>query len=240
MDNRIAEKLKKILNKADASKNPSEEEVQTAMKMAQAMAIKHNIDLASIKVDEEESNGIETDRANLASKVGRTRRPHHDPLARVLMDCFQVKFIWLGGSNAAIVGESTDVALAQYCWDWLDPVFPKLYLAYIKGIGLIRTASDNNVRRRSFYEGVESGIKKNNKRAVEELNKDDGNKYALVVIKKEEVVTARYEDEFPDARQSQNRARRIHGGAYSEGRTQGGKIKLGHGLGGGKTKGAIE
>ena len=62
---------------------------------------------------------IETDRAELDGGTA-TQRPHHKPIAQVLMNCFDVRFIWHGvGSRwlakATIIGEKTDVVIATYC-----------------------------------------------------------------------------------------------------------------------------
>lgn len=237
----IVEKLKKILAKADPARNPSQAEVEMAMKMAQKLAIQHNIDLGTINVNEGEDTGaIVTERVDVHSTLADTWRPHHSCIYHVLQQCFQIQMIRLGGSHAGMVGERTDVQIAAYCWAWLDPLFPRLYLTYIKSIGLIRTSEDNAVRRRSFYEGVADGIIENNRHLIKELPKQEANQYALVLARKEDIVKARYQDEFPNARRMAPRARQYNGNAAERGKAEGRKIRLGMGIGGGSsTQGRI-
>lgn len=228
----IVEKLQALLNKTTEN-GCTEAEAQAAMQAAQRLAIKHNLDLASVKVAGQTKDPIiETDRNDVQSKVAKTMRPHHLPVARVLQACFDIHVVWhSGGACCSIIGEKTDVALATYCWHWLDALFPKLYLAYIKRIGLIRTSEDNNVRRRSFYEGVESGIKASNRRQREDVKKSaDGQRFALVLVKKDEVVKARLKDEFPGMRKMHSRPRDFHSGAFNNGHAAGQEIRLNGGL----------
>ena len=230
MNSDIIDKLKKILARTEGN-GATEAEMNTAMAMAQKLAVAHNIDLASIKVDEgDEDPAIETDRADLRSNLYRKVKAHHNPIAVLLMECFQVKFIYLDHrGGAAVVGERVDVQLATYCYHWLDGLFPELYSKYVKKLGLPATPVDR-VRRRSFFEGLSAGIRANNRRAVQALSASDANKYALVLVDKEKVVEARYKDEFPHARAAVQRARRFNEGAFLGGRAEGSKIKLNAGL----------
>lgn len=234
MNSAIIEKLQKILAGTAEGSGCNEHEMNLRMAKAQKLAMEHNIDLGTIKVGVQDTTPeIETEVARVSSRNSNSRRPHHDNIAHVLMSCFQVKFIYTGGSGAAIVGEKVDVAIATYCYHWLDELFPKLHRSYCNALGISHTPADTVVRRRCYFEGLASGIISSNKRQVAAMASDDKNKYSLVLVKKEEIVERRYKDEFPDARQQRVCQRQHHEGAKQAGFGEGKKIKLNGGLAGG-------
>lgn len=239
VDPKILERIQALLNKTTEN-GCTEAEAQAAMEAAMRIANKHNLDLASVAPtgDEAKSTRLETDRANLTDERCKKRRPHHDPIASILIECFDVSFIWVGGLNnplglkVALIGEKTDVAIATYCWQWLCQTFPKLYLAYVKEQGIIRTSRDNDVCRRSYFEGLAAGIKRANRRQREEVAKSaDAESFALVLVKKEEVVKARVAEEFPTLKTRVARERETDYGAWAKGLEKGSTIKLNGGLG---------
>lgn len=241
VDQKIVERIQALLNKT-TDRGCTEAEAQAAMEAAMRIANKHNLDLASVVATGDEAKGskLETDRANLTDERCKKRRPHHDPIANVLQSCFDVTFIWLGGFTnpfgvkVAIIGEKTDVAIATYCWQWLCQTFPKLYLAYVKEQGIIRTPADNDICRRSYFEGLAAGINSANRRQREEVKASaQGESFALVLVKKEEVVQARVAEEFPKLKTRVNRERSTDYGAWSKGLEKGQTIKLNAGLTGG-------
>ena len=231
IDSSIIETLKKILAKADPTRGATEAEASTAMAAAQRLAIKHNIDLASVSVDEPGAIKIETDRVDLGGD-GSTRRPHYKPIARALQNCFDICVIYCG-PRVVLIGEKTDLAIAQYCWAWLGEVFPRLYRDYVKAQGSFigDKSFDTVVRRRSFYEGLQYGIQNANARQRAEVRaSSDGERYALVLVRKEDVVNQRVTAEFPQLRSMRGRTTGTLYGAFDHGQTQGGKIRLNGGL----------
>lgn len=228
----IIETLKKILAKADPTRGATEAEAQAAMAAAQRLAIKHNIDLASVSVDNEPSSiKIETGRVDLGAD-GATRRPHYKPIARALQNCFDIRVIYCG-PRVVLIGEKTDLAIAQYCWAWLGEVFPRLYRDYVKASGSFigDKSFDTVVRRRSFYEGLQYGIERANARQRAEVRAgSDGDRYALVLVRKDEAVAERVTAEFPQLRRMCDRTTGTISSAFSNGHAQGSKIKLNGGL----------
>lgn len=231
IDSSIIETLKKILAKADPTRGATEAEANAAMAAAQRLAIKHNIDLASVSVDEPGPIKIETDRVDLGAD-GATRRPHYKPIARCLQNCFDIRVIYCG-PRVVLIGEKTDLAIAQYCWAWLGEVFPRLYRDYVKERGSFigDKTFDTVVRRRSFYEGLQYGIETANARARSDaIASSDGQRYAMVLVRKEEVVGQRVTAEFPQLRSMRDRTAGTLPGAFNHGQAQGSKIKLNGGL----------
>ena len=241
VDSAVLDKLQKILSRADTSRGSTEAEAQAAMAAAQRLAIQHNIDLASVVAAGDANGstpGLETDKASLASKT-RGKRLHHLPIARVLMQCFDVEFIWTGGGgNACIIGEKTDVALATYCWAWLGETFPRLYKEWARAEGIEIGSTGEHVRRRSYYDGLQRGISETNRRQREAAKRDaaTGASFALVLVRKEEVVAARVAEEFPMLRKARASSREMDYRAYGQGHEAGRKIRLSTGLSGGSSQ----
>jgi hypothetical protein len=240
IDSKIVERLQALLNKTTEN-GCTEAEAQTAMEAAQRIAIKHNLDLAQVlsSSKDDKSGGLETDRVDLQDAKCSKRRPHHDPIASVLMAVFDVQFIWVGGYNnpyglkVCIIGEKTDVALATYCWQWLCELFPKLYKDFTKSEGLTPQESHNDIRRKSFFMGLAMGMKESNRRQRCEVQKGaDGESFALVLVKKEEIVNARAAQEFPRLKQVDmgKRERKFDHHALGRGVQKGREIHLNCGL----------
>lgn len=246
MNEAIIAKLQKILARADTSRGATQAEAEAAMAKAQQLAIEHDIDLASISLETGKIE-IETDRAELDGGTA-TQRPHHKPIAQVLMNCFDVRFIWHGvGSRwlakATIIGEKTDVVIATYCWKYLCDVYPELFRKYLAGRGerIIDgysyrfIPSTEHKQRISFYEGLTVGIIKANQRQRAQAKADpsSGSSYSLVLVKKEDAVAARCAQEFPNMGTTRRREKTIDDfdqSAISAGYRAGLEIKLGGAL----------
>lgn len=198
----ILSKLQKILARADTSRGATQAEAEAAMAKAQKFAIEHDIDLASVSLDTGEIR-IETDRVDLDGGTA-TRRPHHRFISQVLMACFDVRVLWhaIGSkwtSKATIIGEKTDVTIATYCWSYLNDVYPTLLRRYVAAHPAY---GESALGRSSYYQGLTLGIIKVNRRQREEAKADpvSGTAYSLVLVKKEDTVTARVEQEFPNVK----------------------------------------
>jgi len=236
MNSVIIEKLKKILARSTEGSGASEAEMQTAMAMAQKLAVENNIDLASISSTAQDGNEIEVERVELSSNRSDRQRPHHDSIHTVLQNCFDVRVIYFGmhTSRFVLVGEKTDVALATFCFHWLDKAYLNLFRKWDEANPRGSYDSDA-VRRRSYYQGLGWGIISNNKRAKEEAVKTatvsgeasvSADSYALVLVNKKEAVEAKVEEEFPDLRKTKPRDLEIDYTARSAGHERGQKIKL--------------
>lgn len=234
VDPTILEKLQKILSLA--ARGGTEAEAQAAMAAAQRLAIQHNIDLAQVGEREVGPKKMETDRAD-GLKMYNKYKPYSRPIARVLQNCFDVSFIWVGGDRPCVVGEKTDVAMACYCWTWLNEMLPRLFRSYCEARGWPLLTG---IPRVSYYEGVCQGISENNQRQRAEVAKTaDAQSFALVLVKKEELVQARVELEFPTLRKARSVRRSIDGSAWDAGHAEGRKIKLNAGLQGGGNQGKL-
>jgi hypothetical protein len=84
----------------------------------------------------------------------------------------------------------------------------------------------------SFYEGMQRGIRENNRRQRESLNKDDANRFALVLVDKDALIKKTFEAVFKNVKlKAVNRG--IDWNAANSGYEKGKEIKLNAGLQGG-------
>jgi len=86
------EKLKALLSRT-LEAGCTGAEAAAAMEAAQRIAARHNIDLASVRVDDGAAIVLETDRATLQAAACGTRRPYHEAIARVIIVCFGVRLV---------------------------------------------------------------------------------------------------------------------------------------------------
>lgn len=230
----VMARLEKILTLAK-NKGATEAEMNTAMAKATALAREHGIDLASVTADGEvKVEELETDFAESKTKT-RQEQPYHMFIISVLMGVFHVRcncgtytdhncMRYL--TRITWIGEKTDVALAAYCWTWLEGLFPKCWLEYRKAHGI----ADNYISKRSYYRGLRDGIISANERAEAALPVDLKNRFALVLVKKTELVEKRYNAMFPGAKPISTFSTREDHGAKSAGYSKGQTIKLNGGL----------
>lgn len=234
----IIDRIKKILSRADTARGATQAEAETAMRKVQELAIEHNIDLSTIDVDGEIKVGaIETDSTQVHTST-KQERPYHLPVLAVLRTCFDIRDIvscytdhnsMRHITKVTFVGEKVDVALATYCWSWLEQLFPKAWLEYRKERGM----SDNWTAARSFYAGFRDGLIANNARQREEVKGNDADRFALVVVNKKEIVDAKVNEMFGDLKSMKSFTTRENYAARIAGHEAGAKIKLNGGLTGG-------
>ena len=235
MKSDIIEKLKKILARADSTRNPSEEEVKTAMAMAQRIAMENNIALGELMTATQDETGehtIETTQGDVAFKTAE-EKIYHRQIFRVIRECFDVHTLWsytyvLGKQRRSILlfGERADVEIGKFAFGYLETVFPDCMLDWARNAGY----EDYIPRevRHSYFEGFASGVIEANRRVEEEAKKEAC--YALVIQNKEAIVEAAYLKAFPSCgTKRQGRQGGVNMNARSAGHAAGRTIKIASG-----------
>lgn len=228
MNEEVISKLKKILARADTSRGATEAEVQTAMRLAQELAIKNNIDLADIKIESPKSAGIDVKNDHVVLET--YEKSYHWPVMGTVEECFDVRAIRFTGirngnayiDRVVLVGEKTDLILARYALSYLLDLFPKCYLTYRK----THDRKDTWVLQKSYYRGLAVGIKEANRRQREELEKEDASKFALVLVEKKSIIETKMHELFPNLRTVRNRTKRHDNHAASAGYSKGRTVQL--------------
>lgn len=224
----VMAKLEKILAKADSSRNPSQAEVETAMRLAQKIANENNLDIAAVmaaKKPEDKTPSMEVKRADCCYRAG-SQKIEHEFIFRVLRTCFDIEVVRLGKIGFVIIGEITDVQISQFCFAFLESMFSKLCRQYARSRGYSNYGPA--VLKASFYTGLELGIIEANLRVKKEA--EAATSFALVLVDKKALVTHRMHQEFPNLRQGKPVHRPRDSEAEYAGLAKGRTIKLNHQL----------
>lgn len=231
----ILAKIQKLLNLADQARGGTQAEMENAMAKATALAREHNIDLATV-AEGEVKTGLQVDSVILKTST-KYERPYHNEILGTLRACFGVKTIlhayWTPQAQRVImhitmVGEKTDLIIAEYCWKFLEQNFPLCWSNYRKEQGI----KDSWTSSRSYWVGLGNGIRENNRRAVEAMPSDQRNKYALVLVDKTALIEAKTAEMFPKLRNIRSGMKGMDGSAYQAGVAKGRTIKLNAGIAG--------
>ena len=151
-EERVIRLVRKLLS---LSQSPNENEAQAAMRKARRLLLKYNVDLV------QEDGQRNYDRHLLGQVKGR--HPAWELwVAMLLSDFFFVEVLWAHSYEAArdrpgtvleIYGTRTNLAMAEYVFDFLEGLLPRLWERYRQEQDL----QDNRERMR-FYAGVAQGF----------------------------------------------------------------------------------
>jgi hypothetical protein len=145
MENKILEKIKKLLSLATSS---NEHEAQLASSKATELLTKYNLDMQSINFAEAEY--VETNVFD-----GSRRKGEHKFICSILDKHFNVKVITItrrGGVKVVMVGDKTNVEVASYVFSFLENSFKQLFTQYRKSTGAPASA------RQPYYFGLYKGF----------------------------------------------------------------------------------
>lgn len=231
VDPSVLEKLRKVL--VLAAQGATEGEMQAAMARAKDIALKYNVDLASVALEDPKKvkAGIQVGKDDTIKTKSKYMRKHHNFLFWIVKDCFGVDAIISTSARGSrkewnriwFVGESNDLVIAKEVFKWLDELFPELFRKYIKRGDLDNVAADAH----GFYHGLASGIIDRNIRQEEvQAAKVDRNAWAIVLRSKEEAVQEFKKQEFPDLKDSKVQVKKQSGLALMLGREEGRKLTL--------------
>ena len=182
MNDKIIERLKKLL--ALAGNNPSMAEAEAAMAKAQAVALEHGIDLALLG-----ENHTENQEEILLDDMefGKRLPTVNNYVCNILVDFFNVKIITTGGRHngrkLVFVGKRADIDTAKYVYTWLAEKMVRCWYRYYES-----TAGAHIGQKQSYLNGFHSGLSGKlaaNKRHVEGARlttEPDKQTYAVAVV----------------------------------------------------------
>lgn len=234
VDPQVIEKLRKVLNLANG-RGATQGEMEAALARAREIAMKHNIDLASVSLEDPNAKSrlnIETDSSAVKTKSAYVRK-HHRWIWSIIKNVFDVHVVvrtrprgsremW---ENIWLVGEVNDLQVAREIVRWLDELLPEMFRKHVALGDLDNVAADAH----GFYLGMFEGIVAANKRAEEQVRKEtgiDSNKWALVVRSKEDAIEQKKADMFGRLGSVKHRMRGIDHSARGLGYVQGKQINL--------------
>lgn len=227
----ILDKLRKILALAgDKAAQPGE--VEAAMAKARELAIRHNIELGSVKIegDEKSVGGIEVEKNSTLRIKSKYQQPYHRWIFQIMRNVFDVHVIltchWTYNGKVIsaihVVGEPTDVAIAIAVFPFLEQTFPAIFNRAVKNRILTTAAADMN----GCYGGIYRGIVEANKREEEKLTPKEAQCFALIVRDKEALIEAATKEFFPDMTQGRRSSIQSSLEGRAHGYKEGSKINL--------------
>jgi hypothetical protein len=147
ISNETLEKLRKLLR---MSASTNEHEAALALSRAQEIAVRHQIDLASVRVEDRPKQTVEKE------MVSETHNKQQKFIHWLLRGHFNVHLVWVGGSKKRqvwFIGEKTDILFAQWVSEYLTGEFPRLWLAYKR-----RNMIQADTARVTYYYGLWQGL----------------------------------------------------------------------------------
>lgn len=149
----VLDRVRKLLSLAQS---PNEHEAQSAMRLAQRLMLRHNIDQLS----------LERDAGYTYRQLGRTTGRVSEAesiLGAILQEHFFVDVIWVYGFRPLekkygrvmeVCGRSENIELADYVYDFLSRTSERLWKEHKLAAG-----THSNRDRRAFVAGVMSGFR---------------------------------------------------------------------------------
>lgn len=228
MNDKIIERLKKLL--ALAGYNPSQAEAEAAMAKAQAVAIEHGIDLAMIGENQSES---ETKIIREDMEFGQRLPTVNTYVCNILIDFFNVKIIVSGGRyngrKLIFVGKRDDIHTAKYIYSWLADTMVRCWHNYQRSTGAVVA------HKQSYLFGFSNGLSnklQSNKRNVEAdrlKTEEDKNKYAVAVVNLQKKIQDFLDNEFDNLRNGARKKIQMNADSYSRGIADGANCNIAKG-----------
>lgn len=212
--NEIIEKIQKML--AKANNNPSQEEAQTAMLMAQRLMAKHNIEMEMVQDKKPDKKEVIQDWSVTEGALTGWRRQ----LARIICRNFRTDFLINSSQNGFVfIGLKDDVHITvsvfNYCCDILDKGMHKLRRDYRKAGRSTEGVSGD------YADGFLKGL---DEKFAEQVSKEG---WGLILVKDTDVTTEREKLAGKPASKGTHLNRRGDAEAYRKGH-QAGKSFGGH------------
>lgn len=218
----VIEKIRKCLALAHG-KNATPGEMEAAMGKAKEIALRYNIEIGSINLEEGKSAGAGMQTGKHEIKLrSKKEQKYHRYINWTLQEVFSIRVIRFGGYGFCYIGEATDVAIATALFPWLEDVFYSTYYTAKKEGRVISCAAHKN----GIYEGLWLGLVRANKREEEKLDDKDKGTMALVLRDKKQIVDAAVALAFPKLKSSKQRDLDMSQDAKMIGFNKGKTIKL--------------
>lgn len=207
----ILERIRKLLAKADPTKNDSQAEIETAMKMAQKLALEYELDLEKIQVQEKRIREIFTKIISADTLAVKNEGSWLQSLITVLgkHNYCVVHFMKRGSKvmSLRIYGEDHNIEMTGFMFDQLVPRIRTLAKQSYKTYEGFET---KNTYIRGFLHGCVIGLNT----MLDKLRKEEeaaNNKVTALILVKENAVNTYLEENSLVAKGTHN-SRKLQGG----------------------------
>ena len=239
MNDRLIEKLQKIL--ALAGNNPNQAEAELAMAKAQEMALAHGIDLALIgKADDADVDEIMQETLDMGQRLPTV----NSFISDILVKFFDVRIIMSGsrqsGRRLIFVGTRDAIQTAKYIYSWLGDTMVRCWQNYYHNTAGVELSSKQSYLF-GFHNGLVNKLDRNRKEieASKLTNTNDRNKYAVACVNMKEKIQNFLDDTFENLRKVPTKSVRINQESYGRGVTDGNNCNIAKGGIGNRTAGMI-
>lgn len=228
---RIVERIRRCLALGDKSRNPSEAEAETAVRMAKNLMAEYNLSMADVaNANMENAFGPMVE---VTYEKKSTPPMWENLLVKVCVELFGIYSFIRRTENAdkiVFCGRENDVAISMEVY--------KLLKLEIMSLGSRWERENRNLmdwnylsdgqwrtRRWKYQEGVVYTLVKRAHLQSEELSKADAEKSTALVVRKENDARNWAKEKYQLV-QSHNRPSGLHGDAFGQGQRDGNKVGL--------------
>jgi hypothetical protein len=198
----LLNKIRNLLKLADPANGATQAEMETAMRKAQELMVRHGIeqmDLGSAA----EASPVDEERVTMSRK----KYPQDRWIPRVLKAVFDVDILvssaWRHGAYRhmyIIIGEPVDREAAKMAITYVFDAMTKGLNAYLKVTG----QSWNSTTAHSFYRGVAEGFIRESAHgraaAMKRFKKEEQDRFAIVLVDKSKAIAKYVETKYPKLR----------------------------------------
>lgn len=210
--------IKKLL-RLGRDKAASPAEASQALNRAMELIRKHDIDLATLDLDEEEERMV-LERIEIGWRVSLAK--HH--ALKILINHFNVHVV-LSKPDAAILGTESDVAIAIYVFEFIQGACARATSAWAKREKLVRRKTTGQ-KRLAFQQGWFYGLRDGLKPPGETTGILDDSKTALVIAARQKRLQQFVSEEFPETTTVQRKNPRLNRTAIYQGFLAGRETKI--------------
>lgn len=230
MNDKIIDRLKKLM--ALAGNNPSQSEAEAAMAKAQAVAIEHGIDLALIgSVEDEDVNQIIRDEMEFGKRLPTV----NNYVCNILSQFFNVRLITSGGRTNGrrliFVGKRDDINTAKYIYNWLSETMVRCWHNYYSKNSFTVQLSHKQSYLFGFYNGLKEKLTQNKLKVESDRlhSESDRNKYALATVNVQQKMQEFIDNEFDNLSKCPTKKISIDTNSYANGITDGSNCNIAKG-----------
>lgn len=226
MDNPIINKLKKLIA---LSASDNQHEAEQALKLAQKIALMHNIELAQI----DQGNNTQEDMMCLAHNEGKRLKITQSYVNWILQNHFQIQIITTGnrmvGRILNFIGRPDKVEYAKWLNNYLNETFLRLWHKRKSEF------NDNLKNRETYFYGLFKGLDEKlteNKKILETemLTNENINNYGILIVNESQLLTQSLNKFFPKIIWSSKSIAIKSNSALNAGISDGNNISLERGL----------
>lgn len=237
--NPIIERVKKLMALADAERGGTEAERQVAFQKASALMAAHGLSQAEISLHGDSEGTAEEMIKDELKHTQAKPKSEHRALYRILLHCFNVRLVVSRGYkslNTFVMGEVSDVQLAQHAWEFLYAALNKGYREFLHSSGRTHKRATKTAYFHGASEGFIRAWDEGRRQAEQQAQADVVQCYAVALRDKRAALVAFEQSQFENLRSA--RASRTKGdweanaAGFEKGRTLNVRRPVGNGAAG--------